>query len=290
MRGAGVAFVEKCDAIACVVERYQDRLTLKDLAASADLPTNTLTRMFNRRYGMSPMRWVWRFRTILAAESIARAPEWSLLDVATHCGFTSAAHFSRRFRELFQESPSKCRANYHERPDVALASELGELLRHRLHPRAEPGAHDTIPARDRRFHHAAQRAAISPYRRSVCSWFRSTAWLDGRAHAPPRPKFSPEYSSLVFNDYLHSSNSAPTRAPYYFIFLPSPAPFCALANIADEPMIFSPANRFVLQQVTGRATMRRRNFSGRGCVPTANGVIVLHAIRHRPINYFADIA
>ena len=116
-------------AIACVVERYQDRLTLKDLAASADLPTNTLPRMFNRRYGMSPMRWVWRFRTILAAECIARAPEWSLLDVATHCGFTSAAHFSRRFRELFQESPSKFRANYHERPDVALASELGELLR-----------------------------------------------------------------------------------------------------------------------------------------------------------------
>jgi transcriptional regulator GlxA family with amidase domain len=115
-------------AIACAVERYQDRLSLGDLAKAAALPTNTLTRMFNRRYGMSPMRWVWRFRTILAAECIARAPEWSLAEIATHCGFTSAAHFSRRFRELFQESPSRFRANYHERPDGAGMPELGDML------------------------------------------------------------------------------------------------------------------------------------------------------------------
>lgn len=110
-------------AIACAVERYQDRLTLRDLARAAALPTNTLTRMFNRRYGMSPMRWLWRFRTILAAECIARAPGWPLAEVATHCGFTSPAHFSRRFRELFQESPSSFRANYHERPDAAPAGD-----------------------------------------------------------------------------------------------------------------------------------------------------------------------
>ena len=116
-------------AIACAVERYQDRLTLADLAAASALPTNTLTRMFNRRYGMSPMRWVWRFRTILAAECIARAPEWSLAEIATHCGFTSAAHFSRRFRELFQESPSRFRANYHERPEDGAFTGLGDLLK-----------------------------------------------------------------------------------------------------------------------------------------------------------------
>lgn len=116
-------------AIACAVERFQDHLTLGDVAKAAGLPTNTLTRMFNRRYGMSPMRWVWRFRTILAAECIARAPEWSLAEIATHCGFTSAAHFSRRFRELFQESPSQFRANYHERPEFVPAGGQGDMLR-----------------------------------------------------------------------------------------------------------------------------------------------------------------
>lgn len=99
-------------AIACAVESYERRLTLADLAAAADLPTNTLTRMFNRRFGMSPMRWVWRFRTILAAECIARSPEWPLAEIAEHCGFTSSAHFSRRFRELFRESPSRFRRNF----------------------------------------------------------------------------------------------------------------------------------------------------------------------------------
>lgn len=116
-------------AIQHAAERYQERLTLEDLSQASDLPTNTLTRLFNRRYGMSPMRWVWRFRVILAAECIARAPDWPLAEIAAHCGFTSPAHFSRRFRELFQETPSRFRSNYHERPGEASGRNRDDLLR-----------------------------------------------------------------------------------------------------------------------------------------------------------------
>lgn len=89
-----------------VSQRYADGLTLKDLAAAASMPTNTLTRHFNRVYGVSPMRWLWAFRTLLAGEIIATSPGWTLTEVATHCGFNSSAHFSRRYREMFQDSPS----------------------------------------------------------------------------------------------------------------------------------------------------------------------------------------
>lgn len=92
--------------------RFGEALTLEDLAAAAGMPPNTLTRKFNRKYGLSPMRWLWSFRTILAAEFIAAAPEWSLTDVAIYCGFNSSAHFSRRFKEMFQESPSRFRSNF----------------------------------------------------------------------------------------------------------------------------------------------------------------------------------
>lgn len=93
-----------------VAQRYGEPLTLPDLAAAARMPTNTLTRRFHQVYGTSPMRWLWSFRTLLAAELIARHPGWSLTDVAVLCGFGSSAHFSRRFRALLKDSPSRYRA------------------------------------------------------------------------------------------------------------------------------------------------------------------------------------
>lgn len=91
------------------LQRFAEPLALKDLAEAARMPSNTLTRYFNRTFGISPMRWLWAFRTLLASEIIACSPSWSLTDVATHCGFNSSAHFSRRYRELFQETPSRHR-------------------------------------------------------------------------------------------------------------------------------------------------------------------------------------
>jgi transcriptional regulator GlxA family with amidase domain len=92
--------------------RFAEALALGDLADAAGLPVNTLTRAFHKTYGMSPMRWLWSFRTMLAAEIIREAPEWSLTDVATWCGFNSSAHFSRRFTATVGETPSRFRARY----------------------------------------------------------------------------------------------------------------------------------------------------------------------------------
>src|SRR4051812_20665869 len=93
-----------------VATRFSETLTLQDLAAAAGMPTNTLTRKFNRAFGTSPMRWLWAFRTALAGEIIREAPGRPLADVFGPCGFGSSAHFSRRFKELFQECPSRYRA------------------------------------------------------------------------------------------------------------------------------------------------------------------------------------
>lgn len=100
-------------AIAAIQEltraRFHEDLTLKDLASAATMPTNTLTRVFNRAFGLSPMRWLWAFRTAMAAELMVSAPDWSLTEVAVYCGFNSSAHFSRRFRKQFDASPSEYR-------------------------------------------------------------------------------------------------------------------------------------------------------------------------------------
>lgn len=92
--------------VAYVLENFAEEICLEDLAAEAGLSRFNFCRKFHRECGVSPMKWLWNFRTILAAEFIALDPRWSLTDIAFSCGFTSSAHFSRSFRGMFQQSPS----------------------------------------------------------------------------------------------------------------------------------------------------------------------------------------
>jgi transcriptional regulator GlxA family with amidase domain len=102
-------------AVEFAVRHFGEDLTLLLLAKAASMPCNTLTRKFNHRFGLSPMRWVWVFRTYLAAELINYTPEWALTDIAVYCGFGSSAHFSRRFSCIIGESPSRYRTKARQR-------------------------------------------------------------------------------------------------------------------------------------------------------------------------------
>lgn len=92
-----------------VLESFADDITLEDLAREAGMSRFNFCRRFHKECGLPPMRWLWSFRTILAAEFIALDPKWSLTDVAFSCGFTSSAHFSRSFKAMFDKSPSTYR-------------------------------------------------------------------------------------------------------------------------------------------------------------------------------------
>lgn len=95
--------------ISYVLVNFAEEMTLDDLATAATMSKFNLCRRFQQECGITPMRWLWSFRTLLAAEFIALDPFWSLTDVAFSCGFTSSAHFSRSFRQVFKMSPSAFR-------------------------------------------------------------------------------------------------------------------------------------------------------------------------------------
>jgi len=99
-----------------VLENFADEICLEDLAREAGMSRFNFCRRFHKECGLPPMRWLWNFRTLLAAEFIALDPRWSLTDVAFSCGFTSSAHFSRSFRAMFAKSPSQYKK------DVAVTS------------------------------------------------------------------------------------------------------------------------------------------------------------------------
>jgi AraC-like DNA-binding protein len=95
--------------VAYVLENFAEEIELDDLASEAGLSRFNFCRKFQRECGVSPMRWLWNFRTLLAAEFMTLDPRWSLTDVAFSCGFTSSAHFSRSFKAMFKVSPSAFR-------------------------------------------------------------------------------------------------------------------------------------------------------------------------------------
>lgn len=112
------AIVEK--VIGFVLENFAERLGLEDLAKVVGLTRYNFCRRFQKECGITPMRWLWNFRTMLAKELIMMDPSWSLTDVAFSCGFTSSAHFSRTYKQMFGESPSELRRR--AQADYQLAS------------------------------------------------------------------------------------------------------------------------------------------------------------------------
>ena len=96
-------------AIKYMLDNFSEEINLDDVAGASEITKFNLCRNFQRRYGLSPMKWLWTFRTMLAAEFIQIAPAWSLTDIAFLSGFSSSAHFSRSFSSLIGSSPSRFR-------------------------------------------------------------------------------------------------------------------------------------------------------------------------------------
>ena len=101
------AWVE--EVIAYMIENYAEDLTLEDLANAVSVSKFNFCRQFHRYQGMPPLRWLWRFRASLAGELLRLPHEQDIKDVAYTCGFSSGAHFSRIFREVFGTTPTRYR-------------------------------------------------------------------------------------------------------------------------------------------------------------------------------------
>ncbi len=85
-------------------------LLLADLAAQAGLSEYHFARMFKQSTQFAPHQYVLHQR-LEHAERLLRCSALSLQDIALECGFSSASHFSNRFRLFYGRSPSSLREN-----------------------------------------------------------------------------------------------------------------------------------------------------------------------------------
>jgi AraC-like DNA-binding protein len=79
-------------------------LSIASLAGQLNLSLSSLTRAF-RQHGLSPMRYAYALRLEQAGRLLAETPELAIKEVAGRCGFASAAHFSRLFKQKYGVTP-----------------------------------------------------------------------------------------------------------------------------------------------------------------------------------------
>ncbi|MEM7501011.1 MAG: helix-turn-helix transcriptional regulator [Pseudomonadota bacterium] len=92
-----------------VAVSYGTSIHVEDLAREAALSPSHFAQLFKQTIGMSPMQFVMAYRVEQARKRLAQR-DMPMIDIAMSCGFADQAHFSRVFKQLEGEVPSKYRA------------------------------------------------------------------------------------------------------------------------------------------------------------------------------------
>src|SRR3546814_1738958 len=87
-------------------QNLEEPLSRSELARGADLSTRQLERLFRKYLNRSPARYYLELR-LNKARLLLLQTNMSVIDVALACGFVSASHFSKCYRDFFGRTPRK---------------------------------------------------------------------------------------------------------------------------------------------------------------------------------------
>ncbi len=96
------------DAVILMERNLEEPLSPKEIANVLGLSQRQLQRIFQRNTGTTPIRYYINVR-LDRARGLVTQTEMSIAQIATACGFGTAAQFSRAYAKHFQISPSRDR-------------------------------------------------------------------------------------------------------------------------------------------------------------------------------------
>ncbi|WP_201413782.1 GlxA family transcriptional regulator [Mesorhizobium sp. J8] len=96
------------DIIRIMEEHVEDPLPLHDIARCVGRSRRQIERLFARCVSSSPMRYYMTLR-LARAKRLIQQTDLPIVEIAIACGFASASHFSKCFRQIYGCNPSACR-------------------------------------------------------------------------------------------------------------------------------------------------------------------------------------
>lgn len=102
----GVSHPKLLAVISEMEENLETPLNCGDLAGKVGLSTRQLERLFRKYMDQAPTRYYLKLR-LGRARYLLLQTSMPILNVALACGFVSASHFSKCYREYFKRTPSE---------------------------------------------------------------------------------------------------------------------------------------------------------------------------------------
>jgi AraC-like DNA-binding protein/mannose-6-phosphate isomerase-like protein (cupin superfamily) len=111
---SGRAETQQMEAMRRVVQyiqaRYQDKITLDELAAAAHMSKGYFCRVFQKHFTMTPLEYVISLRVSQAAQLIVLTDK-KITDIAMSTGFGNVNYFTTAFKKMFHCTPAQFRRN-----------------------------------------------------------------------------------------------------------------------------------------------------------------------------------
>ncbi|MCD2472509.1 GlxA family transcriptional regulator [Jiella sp. MQZ9-1] len=105
----GVQHAKVVRAIEIMEANLADPLSLAEIADHVGLSRRQVERLFEREMGRSPARYYLEIRLDRSRHLLRQSP-MPIVEIAMACGFVSASHFAKCYRELYTRSPQQERA------------------------------------------------------------------------------------------------------------------------------------------------------------------------------------
>ncbi|TCT43169.1 AraC family transcriptional regulator with amidase-like domain [Martelella mediterranea] len=102
-------------------------LSLIEIAGAVGLSRRQIERLFRQEMGRSPARYYLEIRLDRARRLLAQSA-MPVVDVAVACGFVSASHFSKCYREIYHCSPQQERVQRKQERSIIHEEEAGIRL------------------------------------------------------------------------------------------------------------------------------------------------------------------
>ena len=106
----GVSHPKLLHAIGLMEENGEEVLSRAELARKVGVSSRQLERLFQRHLGCTPTRFYLSLR-LERARHLLLQTSMSAMEVALACGFVSASHFAKTYREHFGRTPKQDRAD-----------------------------------------------------------------------------------------------------------------------------------------------------------------------------------